>query len=898
MSEYPHIENVVIDSTIHHLIQVGVLKDSHLHVSYFQQAPPPVEPLEVAAHKLAETVLRQWREEANAWDITKPVLMRVRWNTSRLDADHPHVVGGEVAGTGDRVGTMAEAFLGLRHRRLILLGGAGSGKSTLAVLLALDLLNRRFEDGDRGPVPVVLSLETWNPERDHLHSWLTRRITEDHPGLPRVDGRHPAARLVSDRRILPVLDGLDELPAHRRAAVVQALRRALAAGDPLILTSRPDAYREATDRVGSIGAAAAVEALPVTGEDAAAYLEGITTYQHAERWAPVVEELRELPPEPVAVALSNPLVLWLAGRVYEAPHTDPGELVDTARFPTSASIEDHLLDRLVPAVFTPIPHAPDRLHAPRPWNPVRARRWLGFLAAHLTARRTTEFAWWRLHRTGVTAVVAVPVLLALCGVIGWSVERARPWLLDGPASGPASAYPGAELAFQMGLIFAGLLLLVRRFWFRSHDDLPRRFTNPLRLGAALRSSGRLSSVGRGLRAASTVLLSTAVLSAAALALPYSPAFLTMTLCSTLVAPLLLAVVSAPSDTEDAATPDELLRDERRALLLSLTTIAPVIGVGQGAVGRLVPGFSGAGAAWALFGWFGASVVLVLFSPWSLWLLAKVWLAVLDRVPLHLMEFLRDARAAGLLQRGGSVYRFRSLRIQEHFAGRREAPPARPPGARGRAGVVLPGPRPERPGPPWTSLRQEADAIDRTPLAGRPRWNVREDADGFRAWGHHRGFTVSHWGTIVRVSPLLFIIFAMDGSWHAAFVAVEAAVAFGVLVTLATYLRRTTLDLRLDRAGLSYTVRRHSGRVPWRDIAFVEVSKISTNGWKGSTYGVVIGLHPGAEEPHRFLRTGDLRYVVLPLMALTSSVPSDLESALARFAGELWNPPSADIERRR
>jgi hypothetical protein len=896
LSSSSPVQNIVVDSTIGTLVQIGVINGPSV-LQFVQQAPLPVEALELAAQVLAKNVFRQWREEANAWDIAKPEPIRVRWRASWPDADHPYNVGGEVAGQGDRVGTMAEAFLALRQRRLVVLGEAGAGKTTLAVLLTLDLLTRRLRGADGGPVPVFLSLETWHAEREHLRTWMARRIAEDHPGLPRVDGRHPAERLLSDGMILPVLDGLDELPAHRQAFVVEALNHALRDGDPLILTSRTAEYRAVLRDMRGISAAAVVEALPVRGQDAVAYLESGTSPLHLDRWQPVFEELRESPPEPVALALSNPLMLWLARRGYAQPYTDPAELTDTRRLPTPASIEEHLLEHIVPAVFSPLPHAPDRLHAPGAWDPVRARRHLAFLATFLADRHRTGFAWWQLHQHPVVRVVTVLAVLALCAVTAWGVGALGTALDDsGAASDVARA--GAELPFSTALVLTGLLLAFQRLWFRRRDGRPRRLANPFRMGAALRSAGRATSLGRALKAASVVALPTLVLSGWALTTPFAAPLVAMAVCSTLLSPLLLVAISAPSDTEDAITPDELLRDERRALVCSLVTVAPLIGVGQGAMDWLLPEVSDAGVVWALLGWSGAAVVLVLFSPWSRWLLAKTSLAVLDRVPWSLMEFLRHAHRAGLLQRSGSVYQFRNLRLQQHFS-RRGGPgghaSAGSPPASGEAAAagrpVSSATRPGRPGKPWAAPGRSLADIEQAPLAARETWAVREDEHGFRAWGRHRGLLVGHWNAVALAAPLHFVLFAAYGDWRTGFRFVLFWLAVGVLVTLGGLLRRPlTLDLQLTHECLTYTVGRHQGVVVWRDTARVEVSKLSHRGWKGVTYGVVITLYPGVPTPHRKLRVGERRYVVLPLMSLSPAVPTDLGAALARFAGARWSPP--------
>src|SRR5262249_55587812 len=56
---------------------------------------------------------------------------------------------------------------------------------------------------------------TWNPTTAPLLTWLAGRLAVDHPGLAASDssGATLAAGLLADERILPVLDGFDEIAA-------------------------------------------------------------------------------------------------------------------------------------------------------------------------------------------------------------------------------------------------------------------------------------------------------------------------------------------------------------------------------------------------------------------------------------------------------------------------------------------------------------------------------------------------------------------------------------------------------------------------------------------------------------------------------------------------------------
>ncbi|WP_143064660.1 hypothetical protein [Streptomyces colonosanans] len=58
------------------------------------------------------------------------------------------------------------------------------------------------------------------------------------------------------------------------------------------------------------------------------------------------------------------------------------------------------------------------------------------------------------------------------------------------------------------------------------------------------------------------------------------------------------------------------------------------------------------------------------SVWMEFLVARIVLAVLGRVPWRFMSFLADAHERrGVLRQVGAVYQFRHLDLQRHLAGR-------------------------------------------------------------------------------------------------------------------------------------------------------------------------------------------------------------------------------------
>ncbi len=94
------------------------------------------------------------------------------------------------------------------------------------------------------------------------------------------------------------------------------------------------------------------------------------------------------------------------------------------------------------------------------------------------------------------------------------------------------------------------------------------------------------------------------------------------------------------------------------------------GLAFAAVGGLV--FPRAGAltvgfmAGAMFG-FAAGLTVLLSRAWGAFVLSRIWLALLRKVPLRLMRFLDDAHRRGVLRQVGGVYQFRHARLQDRLA---------------------------------------------------------------------------------------------------------------------------------------------------------------------------------------------------------------------------------------
>jgi hypothetical protein len=238
--------------------------------------------------------------------------------------------------------------------RLVILGPVGAGKSAMALGLTLRVLEARRE-GDL-LLPVLLAASTWTVdpalpdwESSGLHDWIAGQLTDDLPGLTAS-----LADEIVTAGVVPIIDGLDELPPARRPELVRHINKyinQLGARRPLVLTSRAAEYDEAAAD-SPVSGAVTIELRPLQIPEVKEYLQEATSRTPADRWQRVFSTLDTQPGGPLARTLSTPLMLWLARTVYERSESEPGkEPGKLTELPDGAAIEKHLLTELVPAVY-------------------------------------------------------------------------------------------------------------------------------------------------------------------------------------------------------------------------------------------------------------------------------------------------------------------------------------------------------------------------------------------------------------------------------------------------------------------------------------------------------------------------------------------------------------------
>ncbi|MEU1536168.1 NACHT domain-containing protein [Streptomyces fagopyri] len=341
-----------------------------------------------------------------------------------LDFDYQQELANNAAGAGQhgQLTGVIDYYRHLRPARLVITGEPGAGKTMLALELLLGLLSHSGRS-DADPVPVRVSLTSWDTTFP-LEDWLAGQVYDQF--RKRGISIEAARALVEQRRVLPVLDGLDEMDTattpigHRRAArVLEQLNfyQGPVGSAPVILTCRAAQYSELAALDVRMREAARIAIAPLDHTQATAYLTARSI--NPNRWTPVLEALDTDPSGVLARALNTPWRLNLAAAAYEERDSDtlaflrdPADLLTLA---SDSDVREHLLALYLPAAVSQHPTQPER------YRPDQVHRWLAWLAVYLTttAPTGTDLAIHELfprfgpRRTGIADILLV-TFLSLC----------------------------------------------------------------------------------------------------------------------------------------------------------------------------------------------------------------------------------------------------------------------------------------------------------------------------------------------------------------------------------------------------------------------------------------------------------------------------------------------------
>ncbi|MET9232407.1 NACHT domain-containing protein [Lentzea sp. NPDC003310] len=606
--------------------------------------------------RLAEAVTSQWRDEQERRRLHDPFPLTLRWttrDTGLIDhwANIRKLPSGKTSGPlnlNGEITKIRETYERVPSGRLVVLGSAGSGKTVLALNLVLDLLHHR-RPGD--VVPVMFNLSSWNPVSMTFRDWLVDQLLRDHPELGKAGtgAGTLAAELVSRRKVLPVLDGFDEMAAGLHHAAIKALNSNQMT---LVVTSRVEEFAAAVRSADVLTAAAAIELSDLKLDDIAAYLPRTAARRPSTGgrldWDAVLSELRDHPRDDAAAnliaALATPLMVGLARTIYsDTPDANPKDLLDNEELRSQAMVERHLLEAFLPAAYHPASVGESAgSGSPSRYTEAKARRWLTHLARDLTP----EITWWKVSSSVHPAVTLGVYATIYAAIFGFFF---RP---------DAAAY--------LTVVCTALLIvhvLRAPLPAQVHFQM-REFMGMMRQEIAKGTQGNLDEallfggvvgVGFGFLIAANTLdhgaargIALGLVCWLAGALAY------------LATALRPRVLSRSVNTKTVPSPSRMIADDRkcaifRALAYGLALSVPTYSLFD--IRRATEMAVAVTIAFALSG-----------TAWGRWIvIGRFWLPLAGRLPWNLHTFLDDACTRAVLRQTGAVYEFRHAALRDNLA---------------------------------------------------------------------------------------------------------------------------------------------------------------------------------------------------------------------------------------
>ncbi len=122
-----------------------------------------------------------------------------------------------IPGQNQRIVEKDVDILFSEYGSLLILGEPGSGKTMYLLRLAEGLLDRAEKD-TRKPTPVILNLSSWTTRQENFTEWLVKELFLQYQLSHKV-----GQRLIQNRNLVYLLDGLDEVTKAARESCVIAI---------------------------------------------------------------------------------------------------------------------------------------------------------------------------------------------------------------------------------------------------------------------------------------------------------------------------------------------------------------------------------------------------------------------------------------------------------------------------------------------------------------------------------------------------------------------------------------------------------------------------------------------------------------------------------------------------
>jgi hypothetical protein len=421
---------------------------------------------------------------------------------------------------------------------------------------------------------------------------------------------------------------------------------------------------------------------------------GLLKGQPGRRWDRLLEYLVTEPDGPLAIAMTNSLVVWLVRTNYRRSQTNPGELLT---MDSAEEITEFLLDGLVDAVYSvEVTQKNGEKYPPlEPEDRQIQRQRLVYFADYLSKQvrkvdskteieNKLDIEWWYLPRAvpkwfvggtvgvicgcllgasgGLAATIkfghsvglVVGVLLGIVVAVQAGTTSVR-WQDEPRAVGFSFKAPFQRVASCLAVAI-GVAVCFGYAADRGGGLLPALVAavvvGPLCAVAIRPTFGKVPAIATGVTASIAFALGASLfghrpsplISAAAAGLTF------------LVSAWVFTGIFQNASRTKAVSPESLLRGDRNGSLIVALTAGLAFAVVFGlALGPLV----------GLVAFVGLTVTAAFtVSMWGAFTLTRIWLALFCGMPLGIIGFLREADSRGVLRRAGGAFQFRHIRVQE------------------------------------------------------------------------------------------------------------------------------------------------------------------------------------------------------------------------------------------